>query len=200
MKSFSDKKRSTSWEPAAQWYKKIVGAEGHYYHKQVIIPGVLRMLESQESLLDLACGNGILSRYLPAETEYQGIDIAPSLIKEAKQTAISKAHSFQVGDITKPFSLPNKNYASAACILSAQNLKEPERAFHNAFAHLRKGGVFIVVINHPCFRIPRQSSWQVDEEKKIQYRRIDRYMTSMEVPIQTHPGKGTELATLSFHH
>src|SRR5262249_49920639 len=57
------------------------------------------------------------------------------------------------------------------------------------------------VLNHPCFRIPRQSSWQVDSEKKIQYRRLDRYLSPMQIPINAHPSKGERSATtLSFHH
>jgi hypothetical protein len=56
-------------------------------------------------------------------------------------------------------------------------------------------------MNHPCFRIPRQSSWKVDDEQKIQYRRIDRYTSPMKIPIQAHPSKGQSSATTwSFHH
>jgi hypothetical protein len=56
-------------------------------------------------------------------------------------------------------------------------------------------------MNHPCFRVPRQSSWGVDEQKKLQYRRIDRYMEPLKIPIQTHPGQGDKSPqTWSFHH
>jgi hypothetical protein len=41
----------------------------------------------------------------------------------------------------------------------------------------------------------------VDEENKIQYRRIDRYFTPMKIPIQAHPSQGQESTTTwSFHH
>ena len=30
--------RDTSWETSSAWYDKIVGAKGHYYHEQVILP------------------------------------------------------------------------------------------------------------------------------------------------------------------
>jgi hypothetical protein len=41
----------------------------------------------------------------------------------------------------------------------------------------------------------------VDEQQKLQYRRIDRYMSSMEIPIQMEPGKGKgSQTTYSFHH
>ena len=193
-------RKSTSWEPVAPWYKGIVGDEGHYFHKQIILPGVKRLLKSSESVLDLACGNGILSRQLLPSIQYHGIDLSPSLIKEAKQNTKSTTHSFSVADITNPLITPAKAYSSAVCILAVQNLSEPKLAFQNAFNALVTKGIFIIVINHPCFRIPRQSSWQIDDVKKIQYRRIDRYMSPLEVPIQTHPGKSSTLSTLSYHH
>jgi hypothetical protein len=59
----------------------------------------------------------------------------------------------------------------------------------------------VIVLNHPCFRIPRQSSWKVDLENNTQFRRIDRYMSPMKIPIQAHPSKGASSAsTLSFHY
>ena len=73
--------------------------------------------------------------------------------------------------------------------------------FKNASQYLQPGAPFIIVLNHPYFRIPRQSSWKVDEDNKIQYRRIDRYMSAMKIPIQAHPSKGQHSAqTFSFHY
>ena len=46
-----------------------------------------------------------------------------------------------------------------------------------------------------------QSSWKIDPENKIQYRRIDKYMSPMKIPIQTQPSKGVQSTqTFSFHH
>ncbi len=191
----------TSWESSEKWYKGIVGDEGHYYHRQIIMPGVLRLLEKPKDLLDLGCGNGILAKHLPSQIEYVGIDAAPSLIKAAKTSSSSSLHHFEIGDITKPIKLEKRDFSHATLILSLQNIEEPYAAFVNAAKHLRKQGKLILVLNHPCFRIPRQSSWQVDEAKKVQYRRIDCYMHPMKVPIQTHPGKGIKSqVTYSFHH
>jgi SAM-dependent methyltransferase len=194
------KRTATSWEEVGKWYHGLVGEEGHYYHRQIIIPGVLRLLGKVDSLLDLACGNGILARHLPAEVPYCGIDASSSLIKAAKQKG-DNLRLFHVGDIVKPLTLEKKDFSHATLILAAQNLSAPDLTFRNASHHLREGGQLILVINHPCFRIPRQSSWGVDEEKKIQYRRIDRYHSEMKIPIQMHPSqKGLSSSTLSFHH
>jgi SAM-dependent methyltransferase len=198
------KKASTSWEPVGSWYQSIVGEEGHYYHQTVIIPKLLALMEFSETkspaLLDLACGSGVLARVIPPDVPYLGIDISPTLIKAAKEQDQNRFHEYVVADLTKPLKL-RKDFSHAFIILALQNIGSPSLALKNSYTHLRPGGKLFIVLNHPCFRIPRQSSWGVDEKQKIQYRRIDRYQSSMEIPIQAHPSKGSHSpSTLSFHY
>lgn len=197
--------KSTSWEPASTWYKSIVGEEGHYFHQNIIFPGLTRLLDLKShvnpSLLDLACGTGVLSRQIPANINYVGIDISATFIKEAKKLNTSSNHEFFVGDVSKNLPIEDKVFSHATIILALQNIKNPLAVLLNVKKHLRKDGELFIVLNHPCFRIPRQSSWQIDEQKKIQYRRIDRYFSSLEIPIQAHPSKGEQSPQLvSFHH
>jgi len=190
-----------SWEGSHEWYSNIVGKEGHHYHKHVIFPRLLPLLklQSTSSLLDLGCGTGVLAHHLPKKVSYVGIDISPSLIRKAKEVKMQHARFLQ-GDVTRPLLIPKKDFTHAAFVLSFQNIADPVKALHNARLHLKEGGMLALVLNHPCFRIPRQSSWGVDLERKIQYRRIDRYLTPMEIPLLTHPGREMQNAkTISFH-
>ncbi len=195
----------TTWETSSSWYDKIVGTQGHYYHQQVILPRVLHLLEKEKRphvhLLDLACGQGILSRRLPKGMKYLGIDGSASLIRSAKKYDPKSPHQFAVHDLSHPLDLPFKEFSHATCILAVQNIADPSALFHTAFAHLKLGSPFIIVLNHPAFRIPRQSSWGIDESKKLQYRRVDRYMTELKIPIQTQPSRQeASEQTWSFHH
>src|SRR5262245_35028136 len=101
----SAKEINTSWEAVYNWYSGLVGKEGHFYHQQIIIPKILRHLKSPENkfstILDLACGQGILARFLPDNVEYCGIDNSPSLIREAIKLSQNPLHHFLVGDITQ---------------------------------------------------------------------------------------------------
>ncbi len=202
----SDKRNSpTSWQKVGKWYNEAVGEEGHYYHRAVIIPNILKLLNFSNSepasLLDLACGQGVLSRHIPPSVNYVGVDAAAQLIAAAKQYHKQPSHRFIHADVTQKLSLSQAPFSHATLILALQNIEHPLSVFKNASQYLQPGAPFIIVINHPCFRIPRQSSWKVDEDNKIQYRRIDRYMSPMKIPIQTHPGKGKESSqTWSFHH
>lgn len=195
----------TSWQNVGKWYNEAVGETGHYYHQSLIIPNVLKLLnfskDQPASLLDLACGQGVLSRHLPSHVSYVGVDAAAPLIHAAKEYHPSPSHQFFQADVTQKLPLKHAPFSHATLILALQNIETPLAVFKNAYQFLQSGASFIIVLNHPCFRIPRQSSWKVDEEHKIQYRRIDRYMSPMKIPIQTHPGKGKQSPnTLSFHH
>ena len=57
----------------------------------------------------------------------------------------------------------------------------------------------VLVMNHPTFRVPKRSSWGWDAKGKIQYRRVDGYLSSNETPILVHPGKERSEATLTYH-
>lgn len=196
MKNFNSK---TSWQPVHRWYQENVGEEGHYYHRQVILPKLLAQIK-EGPIVDLACGQGILGRKLGPHISYTGYDIAPALIKLAKSQDTAATHHYVMQDVTTPIKSDQK-YREAVCLLAAQNIENLPALFSNAAHLLEPHGRFHLVLNHPCFRIPRQSSWGEEVEKKLQYRRLDRYLTPLSIPIQANPGKGDKsAATLSFHY
>jgi len=196
------KPQDTSWENSHQWYDSIVGEKGHYYHESIILPKSLQLLALSKSpspsLLDLGCGQGILARHLPPKTAYLGVDASASLLATAKKYDKQKEHSYLHHDLTHPLQL-KRTFTHAACILALQNMSDPLAAIKNAHSHLENKGKLLLVLNHPCFRIPRQSSWQIDVPKKLQYRRIDRYASSLAIPIRTHPGMESSQETISYH-
>lgn len=191
----------TSWDKVSNWYTGIVGEKGHYFHENVILPVLIPLIPKGSKVLDLACGDGVLERALPKEMAYTGVDLSPSLLAAAKKKAKGKNRVFLKGDITKPLPVEDKDFTHVTILLALQNLADPASALAHAAEHLIPGGKILVVLNHPCFRIPRQSNWGVDKEKKIQYRRMDRYMSPLEIPIQLEPSKGEQSEkTFSFHH
>ncbi len=192
----------TSWQGVSEWYGKTVGQEGHFYHRSVILPRSLQLLDLKpgSSLLDLACGQGVLARRLPKGVYYTGVDIAPDLIKQAKSLDKDRNHVYLVADASKELPLPKSDFTHAASILALQNVRDPDGVVRNAARHLQVQGKFLVVLNHPCFRIPRQSRWEIDEQNKTEYRRVDRYLSPLKVPIRMSPGQGEKSEVTWTYH
>ncbi len=64
---------------------------------------------------------------------------------------------------------------------------------------LRPWGRLVIVMMHPAFRGPKETSWGWDDEAKVQYRRVDRYLVPRKTPIVAHPGSAPGVYTWSFH-
>src|SRR5436190_24348780 len=78
----------TDWGGVAEWYDRLVGDEGSEYHREVVLPGVLRLLAlpSGASVVDVACGQGVLARQLHDRgLKVTGVDAAPELIRSARE-------------------------------------------------------------------------------------------------------------------
>jgi len=194
--------KNTSWQIVSERYCKSIGSLGDYYHKNIIIPKSLKLLnlDKRSSVLDLGCGEGIFSRYIPTGLDYLGIDISPSLIKFAKKKNKNPKAKFLVGDITKNLRIDRKKFSHTVILLAIQNIENAAAVIHNASSYLCDNGKILIVMNHPCFRIPRQSSWGIDRKNKIQFRRINRYLSPLKIPINMNPGDRAESkVTWSFH-
>ena len=193
--------QDTSWQKVSNWYNDLVDEKGHYYHQHIILPNITRLmkLKAGDSLLDLACGQGVLARAIPKGVYYTGLDLAPKLLEEAKALDKDIQHHYLLKDVTKPFEL-NARFKWITVILALQNTSSPYKVIANASKHLDANGKLIMVLNHPCFRIPKRSEWGYDEDKKLQYRRIDGYMKRFETGIVAHPGKDQSAETVSYHY
>ena len=182
----------TSWDNVASWYDRLVGDEGSDYHRQVILPAALRMLapEPHERVLDLCCGQGVFCRLLAQHgvDKVVGVDASGELIAAARQRGPSGVR-YLVADATRlgP-DVADGSFDAAACLMAVQDVDDLDGLFGSLGRALRPGGRAVIIMMHPCFRIPRQSSWGWDDEKGTQYRRLDRYAGAMTIPIATHPG------------
>lgn len=192
---------TTDWNAIAPWYDQLVGDEGSDYHRHVVLPGAVRLLQPQagQRMLDVACGQGVLCRILnQLHVEVTGIDAAPDLIESARQRGPDTIR-YQVADARELNFLPADHFHAAACILAIQNIHPIAPVFEGIARALAAGGRFLIVMMHPCFRSPRQTSWGWDEAQKIQYRRVDGYLMPRKSPIVTHPGKKTGQYSWTFH-
>jgi ubiquinone/menaquinone biosynthesis C-methylase UbiE len=191
----------TDWDNVAEWYDQLVGEEGSEYHREVVLPGTLRLLAVQkgEQTLDIACGQGVLCRILHERGSIvTGVDAAQGLIDSARQRGPEQI-TYLTGDARQLTFLPPDRFSAAACLLAIQNIHPIQGVFEGVARVLRPNGRFVLVMMHPSFRGPKETSWGWDESRGIQFRRVDRYLTPRKTPITTHPGKAPNGYTWSFH-
>jgi ubiquinone/menaquinone biosynthesis C-methylase UbiE len=195
--------KTTDWSDVAGWYDELVGEGGSEYHRNVVLPGVMRLLapKAGQKVLDVACGQGVLCRLLAtAGAEATGVDASKELIDAAKKHAAATGTrgTFFVSDARELTGLPAGEFDAAACVLAIQNIHPISPLCKAVGRVLKPGGRFVIAMSHPAFRGPKESSWGWDGNR-VQYRRVDRYLLPRKAPIVVHPGQKTSRYTWTFH-
>jgi ubiquinone/menaquinone biosynthesis C-methylase UbiE len=198
-------KQKTDWSNVAEWYDGLVGSEGSEYQREVVFPGVLRLLGDPKGqrILDVACGQGALCRILKAKgANVVGVDAAGPLIDAARKHSLDDAITYYRADareLAENAALRAEPFDAATCVLAIQNIHPIAPVFEAAHRLLRPGGRFIVVMMHPAFRGAKESHWGWDEAAAVQFRRVDRYLIPRKSPIYANPGKKDGNYTWTFH-
>ena len=191
---------NTSWGKVANWYHSLLEEDRGSYQRAVILPNILRLLQIKkgDNILDIACGSGFFAReFYKAGAKVTGVDISKELISLAKKDG-PKEIEYVVAPAEKlPFK--DRGFDKATIILALQNLENVNGVLREAKRILKPSGTLYLVLNHPAFRIPKGSGWGWNEAEKLQYRRIDQYLSESKVKIQTHPGDKPNEHTLTFH-
>lgn len=219
------KKVSTSWGSVADWYDELLEGDADSYQNKVLAPNLLRIIDPKPDLkiLDVACGQGYFSRLFASQgARVIGCDVSPELIeiaKKAEPRELTEKIQYMAASSDNFLDLLSKNvsldqfstrgksedhrlFDVATIILALQNIEDLSGTFEQIHGSLKKGGKLIIVMNHPAFRIPGQSSWGWDSDKNSQYRRIDSYMSEHQEEIDMTPGEKKESNkkyTISFH-
>jgi ubiquinone/menaquinone biosynthesis C-methylase UbiE len=124
-------------------------------------------------------------------------DIAKELIAKAKAT--SPDVKFHVTSAEHMPMIQAGYFDAVTCVLALQNMEKLDAVIKECARVLKPNGRAIFVLNHPAFRIPKRTSWGWDDKEKLQYRRVDGYLSQSRASIDMAPGKGTKDTTWSFH-
>ncbi len=191
---------NTSWGGVAGWYDDLL-KETSNYQKDVILPNLLRLLDIRggEKILDLACGQGFFSgEFKKAGALVTGVDISAELIEIARKN--NKDIEFFVSSADDLKFIKEKSQDKVVAVLAIQNIQNINSVFKEVERILVSDGKFYLILNHPAFRAPKATSWLYDNNKEIQYRRVDSYMSESKTEIDMTPGVEMDKKfTVSFH-
>jgi ubiquinone/menaquinone biosynthesis C-methylase UbiE len=188
----------TSWDHLTTWYDGWVGSSGSDHHRQLAIPTVLDLLALRpgERLLDLGCGQGALAAAVERlGVSYTGVDISERMLQRGRR--MHRKATFVHGDATDLDGVVDgRSFDAATFLLSIQNIDPLNDAIAGAAWAVKPRGRLVILMTHPCFRVPRQSGWGWDADRRLTFRRVDRYLQPLAVPLKPLRNKAP---VLSFH-
>jgi ubiquinone/menaquinone biosynthesis C-methylase UbiE len=199
------KSQPTSWGKVANWYNNLLTTDTDSYQAKVIAPNLTRLVAPVpgQTIVDVATGTGFFAKLWAAHgAQVIAADISSELIALAKaETPAEAGIVYHVAPADKMPMIASASVDALTCVLALQNIAELKGATEEMARILKPGGYAYIVMNHPTFRVPQRSSWVFGEEGplKVQYRRIDGYMSEQQVAIEMNPGSKISNTTLSFH-
>ena len=146
------------WEQNASFWDSYIG-EGNDFHRQLVEPTVLGLLDLQEGevVLEVACGNGNFARRLASlGAKVVACDFSQTFIERARSRTSENADriEYHVVDATqreKLVELGKQRFDVAACNMALMDISDIEPLMDALTCLLKPGGRFVFSIMHPCF-------------------------------------------------
>lgn len=173
---------TTTWEELAEWYDAKQGDTGDLWHRAIIDPTFLRVVGDVGGLqvLDLACGNGYLSRrFARMGAQVVGIDASAPIVERARarESAEPLGIEYRVGDAAHLSDLEPASFDLVASNMALMDIEDAEGAIRESARILKDGGRFIASLCHPCFDQGPSSTWLIERHFRSAtvWRKIARY-------------------------
>jgi len=150
------------YDEFAEWYAQWIGDTPPLIAEQAgLLPAV-----TGERVLDLACGQGRMSRFLAQRgAQVTGVDISAAMLARARAQG-PEGITYVRADVTRrPGWWDGRPFDGCTCELALMDIDDLAGALATVSAVLRPGGWFAASIVHPCFPGNEQgrSSWPPDE-------------------------------------
>jgi ubiquinone/menaquinone biosynthesis C-methylase UbiE len=191
-------KAQNSWGAVASWYDKNLD-KPNTFQSQVIMPNLARLVKisPNSEMLDLACGQGYFCQYFEDKCQVTGIDISAELIEIASKSC--KKTKFVICPAERIETLKLKPFDIILTVLALQNIADLNKTIANVSQVMKTGAKWYIVLNHPCFRQIKKSSWSLNKESKINERVLTGYMSSYSQEIIMNPSDKNSARTLTYH-
>ncbi|MFB1298738.1 class I SAM-dependent methyltransferase [Mycobacterium sp. pW049] len=146
------------WDGIADWYAELVrgGSAMHHFSRGMLLNALPEKLLGL-AVLDLGCGEGIVSRALAsAGAGVLGIDPTHKLIAhaEAAERALPLGVTYRVDDGTTLATVANDSVDGVTAALSLNNIADLDAALRSIRRVLRTNGFLSFTVPHPCFDAP----------------------------------------------
>ncbi|MFQ5838925.1 MAG: class I SAM-dependent methyltransferase [Thermoplasmata archaeon] len=194
------------WGQMAAWYDEKQGDEGDFWHRTLIDPTLLRVIGTVEGqhVLDLACGNGYISRKLARlGARVTGVDASAPIIERARARESEEplGIAYHVADAAHLEMLEDGTFDLVVCNMALMDIADAEGAIREIARLLRPRGRLVASLSHPCFDTGSASAWVIETVglTTTVWRKVSRYREPFKdwIPWQVGPDQVYE--TAAYH-
>ena len=156
------------WDAMADWRDHRMGEQGDLWHRAIIDPTLLRVVGPVRGLrvLDLACGNGYLTRRWAREGAARsvGVDLSRRTLSFARrrERARPSGARFLLGSASDLKDLGDSSFDLVVSNMALIDIPDLRGAFREVRRVLDPTGRFVFSLSHPCFDLDERSGWMVE--------------------------------------
>ncbi len=156
----------STWDTIAPTWAPQFSDGGDYHHKYKILPEVYRLLEfvKNEKILDVACGEGNVARYLAKQgVHVTGIDISKlidfAIDRENKEKLGIQYLKLNAEHLASKFT--KASFDKVVCNMALMDIENYKSTIEQISHVLKEDGIFVFSITHPAFAWPTCTSFRV---------------------------------------
>lgn len=159
------------WDSMAAWRDGRMGEDGDLWHRALIDPTLLDVVGPVQRLrvLDLACGNGYLTRRWAREgaAVSLGVDLSSrSLARARRREAASRTGArFLRRDASDLTGIAGRSFDLVVANMALLDIEDAVGAVREVARVLDVAGRFVFSVSHPCFDLDDRSAWIVERSR-----------------------------------
>ena len=146
---------SSGWDHMADWWDLHLGEEGDLWHRALIDPPLLRLVGEVggKCVLDLACGNGYLSRRFACHgATVIGVDASAPLNERAQSREEQEplGITYHVADAADLSMLEDAVLDLVMCNMALMDIEHSDLAIREVARVLKQAGRWVFSLAQPC--------------------------------------------------
>jgi ubiquinone/menaquinone biosynthesis C-methylase UbiE len=196
----------TGWEQLAEWWDQHLGDDGDLWHRALIDPPVFKLAGAVagQRALDLACGNGYISRRFARQgAQVTGVDANAAIIARARAREASEplGVTYHVADAAHLEMLDDQAFDLVVCNMALMDIADAAGAIQEVARVLAPQGRFIASLAHPCFDKLETSGWVIEHfyPTTTIWRKMSRYRDLVVEHVPWLRAADKPIMTLSYH-
>ena len=145
-----------SWSDIADWYDELlVAGSGPHEHALMCLDRLLPPIVEGTDALDVACGQGIVTRHLAGlGAKVTGTDYSSGMLANARRHDAPAPIAWVQADAQDLEPFDDESFDLVTCQLALMDIADLDAALRSIRRVLRPTGALVFVIGHPVFLVP----------------------------------------------